>query len=106
MIPKSGNRFPAFAKPASAGEGRSDAIIRNQGMRAALALIALLAPQMALAQSCPQPLASARRLVLVTADTLTSTTATVQRFARDAPNAPWKVSGGPATALIGYKGSA
>jgi hypothetical protein len=24
MIPKSGNRFPAFAKPASAGEGRSE----------------------------------------------------------------------------------
>jgi len=27
MIPKSGNRFPAFAKPASAGEGRSDKIM-------------------------------------------------------------------------------
>jgi hypothetical protein len=30
MIPKSGNRFPAFAKPASAGEGRSDKIMRNE----------------------------------------------------------------------------
>ena len=30
MIPKSGNRFPAFAKPASAGEGRSDKIMRKQ----------------------------------------------------------------------------
>jgi ribosome-associated heat shock protein Hsp15 len=29
MIPKSGNRFPAFAKPASAGEGRSDKIMRQ-----------------------------------------------------------------------------
>ena len=29
MIPKSGNRFPAFAKPASAGEGRSDKIMRK-----------------------------------------------------------------------------
>jgi hypothetical protein len=27
MIPKSGHRFPAFARPASAGEGRSDKII-------------------------------------------------------------------------------
>jgi hypothetical protein len=27
MIPKSGNRFPAFAKPASAGGGRSDKIV-------------------------------------------------------------------------------
>jgi len=30
MIPKSGNRFPAFAKPASAGEGKSDKIRRTQ----------------------------------------------------------------------------
>src|SRR5947207_10133737 len=29
MIPKSGYRFPAFAKPASAGEGRSDKIMRK-----------------------------------------------------------------------------
>jgi L,D-peptidoglycan transpeptidase YkuD (ErfK/YbiS/YcfS/YnhG family) len=77
-------------------------------MRAALlAVIALLiAPQLASAQGCPEPLASARRLVLVTADTLTSTTATVQRFERAAPNAPWQLSGGPATGLIGYKGLA
>lgn len=76
-------------------------------MRAALLVfIALIAPQAALAQSCPQPLGEARRLVLVTADTLTSTTATVQRFERDAPNAPWQLSGGPATALIGHKGVA
>src|SRR5664279_4153767 len=73
---------------------------------AILAFVMLLAPQAALAQSCPQPLASARRLVLVTADTLTSTSATVQRFERDAPNAPWQLSGGPATALIGHKGLA
>ena len=30
MIPKNGYRFPAFAKPASAGEGKSDQIMRNQ----------------------------------------------------------------------------
>jgi len=29
MIPKSGDRFPAFAKPALAGEARSDKIMRN-----------------------------------------------------------------------------
>ncbi len=29
MIPKSGNLFPAFAKPASAGEGRPDKIMRK-----------------------------------------------------------------------------
>jgi hypothetical protein len=27
--PESGNRFPAFAKPASAGEGRSGKIMRD-----------------------------------------------------------------------------
>jgi hypothetical protein len=30
MIPKSGNRFPAFAKPASAGEGRSEKIMLHE----------------------------------------------------------------------------
>jgi hypothetical protein len=30
MIPKNGRRFPAFAKPASAGEGRSDKIMRQE----------------------------------------------------------------------------
>jgi hypothetical protein len=29
MIPQSGYRFPAFAKPASAGEARSEKIMRN-----------------------------------------------------------------------------
>jgi outer membrane biosynthesis protein TonB len=33
MIPKSGNRFPAYAKPASAGEGRSEKIMRKHNMR-------------------------------------------------------------------------
>ena len=71
---------------------------------AILAAIMLLTPQVALAQNCPEPLASARRLVLVTADTLTSTTATVERFQRHTPNAQWEVAGGAATALIGHKG--
>ena len=64
----------------------------------------LLAPLPALAQSCPQPLASAQRLVLVTAETFSSTTATVRQFERSAANAPWQEVRGPATALIGHKG--
>jgi L,D-peptidoglycan transpeptidase YkuD (ErfK/YbiS/YcfS/YnhG family) len=71
-----------------------------------LAVIALFAPHLAHAQTCPEPLASARRLVLVTADTFASTTASVQRFERDSPNAPWQLSGGPASALIGHNGLA
>jgi L,D-peptidoglycan transpeptidase YkuD (ErfK/YbiS/YcfS/YnhG family) len=74
-------------------------------MRAAiLAVIAMTVPLPALAQKCPEPLASARRLVLVIADTPISTTATVERFERDTPNAAWHLSGGAATALIGHKG--
>jgi D-alanyl-D-alanine dipeptidase len=71
-----------------------------------LFMVLLLSPQLALAQSCPEPLASARRLVLVTADTFKSTTASVQRFERTSPKTPWQIAGGPATALIGYKGVA
>jgi hypothetical protein len=33
MIPKNGNRFPAFAKPASAGEGRPDEIVLKENRR-------------------------------------------------------------------------
>jgi hypothetical protein len=74
-------------------------------MRAALlALVLLIAPHAALAQSCPEPLGQARRLVLVTADTLTSTSASIQRFERAAANAPWRQNGRPATALIGHNG--
>jgi L,D-peptidoglycan transpeptidase YkuD (ErfK/YbiS/YcfS/YnhG family) len=74
-------------------------------MRAAVLMaIALLAPTAALAQSCPEPLASARRLVLVTADKLTSSTANVGQFERATANESWQAVRGPATALIGHKG--
>lgn len=69
-----------------------------------LALILSLLPAAALAQACPEPLASARRLVLVTADGMASRTARAQRFARAARAAPWRPAGGPAEALIGKKG--
>ncbi|HZQ12843.1 MAG TPA: hypothetical protein VFB31_08550 [Pseudolabrys sp.] len=76
-------------------------------MRAALlALIVLIAPQAAAAQSCPAPLADARRLVLVVADKMTSTTASLQSYERAAPGTPWKKVGGPASALIGHRGLA
>src|SRR5665213_10878 len=76
-------------------------------MRAAVLLfIVLIAPQVALAQSCPEPLASVRRLVLVTSATLRSTTASVERLERTWPKEPLQVTGGPATALVGYKGVA
>lgn len=76
-------------------------------MRGAIfAIFALIAPAAAFAQSCPEPLASARRLVLVTADTLNSTTATIARFDRHTANSDWQVSGGATSGLIGYRGVA
>jgi hypothetical protein len=69
-----------------------------------LAVIALVLPNVVLAQSCPQPLASATKLVLITADTFTATTASLQKFERAAPGAPWHAEGGPQTALLGYNG--
>ncbi len=71
-----------------------------------LVLLAVLAPRIALAQSCPQPLASATKLVLVTADRMSSRTANLRRFERAAPGAPWRTVGGPELALIGYGGVA
>ena len=68
--------------------------------------IALALPYAALAQSCPQPLAPATKLVLVVADKMVRTTATLQRFERATPEAPWQAVGGPQTALIGYNGMA
>lgn len=60
----------------------------------------------AVAQTCPAPLANARKLVLVTPDAMTSTTATMQRYTRSAANAPWRADGGPVTATIGRGGTA
>jgi L,D-peptidoglycan transpeptidase YkuD (ErfK/YbiS/YcfS/YnhG family) len=71
----------------------------------ALALLAF-ATAPALAQRCPEPLAAATRLVLVTADTMNATPATLQLFERAAPNGIWKARGGTEPALIGRAGMA
>jgi len=68
-----------------------------------LALL-LLAPMDAFAQSCPQPLASARRLVLVTADDMNTPAGRLQRFARANASGPWRPDGPPVSALIGRNG--
>jgi L,D-peptidoglycan transpeptidase YkuD (ErfK/YbiS/YcfS/YnhG family) len=71
-----------------------------------LALILALAPQMALAQSCPAPLGEARRLVLVTADKFSTSTARLQLFERDAPAGPWHARAAAEPALLGKGGMA
>jgi len=71
-----------------------------------LSLALLLAPIAAQAQSCPAPLRDARRLVLVLAPTLSSSTASVRRYERASPAKPWREIGGPISALIGHRGVA
>lgn len=75
-------------------------------MRLILAALLSLLPGVVWAQSCPQPLAGATRLVLVTSDSLTSNTGTLQRFARASPQAAWRPESGPTTALLGRNGMA
>jgi len=72
--------------------------------RVLLILFVAFAPSAAQAQSCPQPLASAHRLVLLVPDTMSNTTATLRQFERATPASPWRALGGPAHALIGHHG--
>ena len=69
-----------------------------------VALLALATP--AFAQTCPEPLASTRRLVLVTADSVNTSLARLQRFERDATTQPWRSLGPAQDALIGRNGMA
>ena len=70
----------------------------------ALAFAAALAPAAALAQSCPAPLAEAKRLVLVTTATMNSTAATLQLFERATPKDGWRPVGAAEPALLGRSG--
>lgn len=76
-------------------------------MRAALvAIVLLVAPAAALAQTCPQPLASATRLALVTADGFDTSNATMRLFDRATPSDAWRALGEAEPALIGKAGMA
>jgi L,D-peptidoglycan transpeptidase YkuD (ErfK/YbiS/YcfS/YnhG family) len=66
--------------------------------------IFLLAAAPAMAQTCPAPLAGARRLVLVTAETMSATSATMRLYQRGAPDDAWRALGPPEPALIGKAG--
>ena len=72
--------------------------------RLSLFILLLLVPAIAHAQSCPAPLASAHRLVLVTAPDMTSAAARLQTFERASPTAPWHALGAPVSALVGTRG--
>jgi L,D-peptidoglycan transpeptidase YkuD (ErfK/YbiS/YcfS/YnhG family) len=70
------------------------------------ALLMALLPAMAYGQACPEPLASARRLVLVTADNVSTSSARIQRFERAASTQPWRAMSEAQPALIGKNGMA
>ncbi|HZP78923.1 MAG TPA: hypothetical protein VFB45_22495 [Pseudolabrys sp.] len=75
------------------------------GCRAVFACLAMLAvPAFAMAQSCPEPLASARRLVLVTTDGMNTPKATLQRFERESASEPWHAVGDAEAAAVGRTG--
>jgi L,D-peptidoglycan transpeptidase YkuD (ErfK/YbiS/YcfS/YnhG family) len=65
-----------------------------------------LAAAPALAQNCPAPLAQARRLVLVTSETMNAAEATLRLYERAAPGNPWRALGRPEPAVIGKSGMA
>lgn len=56
------------------------------------------------AQSCPAPLADARRLVLVTTQTMNDTTASMRLYERTSPAEPWRARDAAEPALIGRAG--
>jgi L,D-peptidoglycan transpeptidase YkuD (ErfK/YbiS/YcfS/YnhG family) len=71
---------------------------------AAAAAAAALSITSAAAQSCPAPLADARRLVLVTADTMTTALATMRLYERASAGKPWRALEAPEPAMIGRTG--
>ncbi len=71
-----------------------------------LFMFLLIAPQLASAQNCPQPLGEARRLVLVTADNFTTSEARARLYERATPAQPWRAVSVSEPALIGTAGMA
>jgi D-alanyl-D-alanine dipeptidase len=71
---------------------------------AAAAMAAVLSAVPARAQTCPVLLSDARRLVLVTAESMDSMAATVRLYRRASSGAPWQVLGPPEPALLGKAG--
>lgn len=79
---------------------------RREAAGIALLIAASLAPSSLFAQSCPAPLADAKRLVMVTTDSFSSVGATMQLFERATPKDSWKPAGAPEPALVGKGGMA
>src|SRR5215218_3438511 len=101
--------FPIPPKPRRKAKSRARRAESMTCRRAAIVcvLAALASPlfsNFSFAQSCPAPLASATRLVLVTADTMNVTAATLQTFERGSTTESWRAVTEPEPAVIGRGG--
>ena len=75
-------------------------------MAAVIAVVAVATAHSApaRAQSCPAPLANAKRLVLVTAPSMNDVTATMRLYERASANAAWRALGATEPVTIGRAG--
>jgi L,D-peptidoglycan transpeptidase YkuD (ErfK/YbiS/YcfS/YnhG family) len=67
---------------------------------------AALAPPVALAQTCPSPLQSASRFVLVTVPAIDSSSGTMRLFERAQPGSGWRAIGTAEPVMLGRRGVA
>jgi D-alanyl-D-alanine dipeptidase len=79
---------------------------RRLALAAAAAAALLAFSASAFAQSCPAPLATALRLVLVTAPTMKDTIATMRVYERTSPGDVWRQRGAVEPAVVGKAGMA
>jgi len=70
----------------------------------AVAIASSTAAAQAQLQACPAPLAAARRLVLVTARTMSDTSAEMRLYERASPAEPWRAVAPSEPALLGKAG--
>ena len=82
----------------------------NRNSSAGLPLLAvaagLVAASGAIAQTCPEPLAGARRLILVSSQNMTATTGMARLFERASPQDAWQAVGAAEPVVLGRTGMA
>lgn len=71
---------------------------------AVVATAAAFSIELAHAQSCPSPLGKAKRLVLVTAETMNDVAATMRLYERASADAPWQALGDAEPVTVGRGG--
>jgi L,D-peptidoglycan transpeptidase YkuD (ErfK/YbiS/YcfS/YnhG family) len=80
--------------------------MRSLSLASIVLLHALLASSNTLAQACPALMQTARRLIVVTVPTLTSTVGGLRLFKRGRSDASWSLVGAPEPVMLGSGGVA